>query len=392
VDWPCKSLKSFADIGGLESAADAYKKIVVQKDKLELGERLNDEGASHVKAFQSRSLLSLLVLLSAACGRQLVESPATDAGGSDRRADVAADAPATGTGGMGGSRVDAMDAPRGDAVDAPGRDLPADLPGADLPRVDAMDASRVDGLDASRPDLPSTDGPRPDAVDAPGPDLGPDLGRFDAGDASGCFQVPVVLGAAANFAVLAGPTVTNTGLTVVNGDLGTFPGAAIAGFGPGVIVGTQHPGDTAAMLAQGALTTAYNDAAGRTLCPIAVSGNLGGLTLTPGLYKSTDFLEISSGDLTLDGQGDPNAIFIFQMASTLNTTTGRLVLLTGLAKASNIFWQVGTSATLGSMSIFQGTIMADQSVILTSGAVLNGRALARIAGITLDTNAITLPP
>src|SRR5678809_1805736 len=114
------------------------------------------------------------------------------------------------------------------------------------------------------------------------------------------------------------------------------------------------------------LTAAYNDAAGRTVGAITVAGNLGGQTLTPGLYKSTSSLAISSGDLTLDAQGDPNAVFIFQMASTLTATSGRAVILAGGAKASNVFWQVGSSATLGTTSVFNGTIMADQSITLAT--------------------------
>ena len=106
------------------------------------------------------------------------------------------------------------------------------------------------------------------------------------------------------------------------------------------------------------MTTAYNDAAGRTVGAVTVAGNLGGQTLTPGLYTSTSSLEIILGDLTLDAQGDTNAVFIFQMASTLTTTTGRAVILSGGANASNIFWQVGSSATLGTTSVFKGNIMA----------------------------------
>ena len=138
------------------------------------------------------------------------------------------------------------------------------------------------------------------------------------------------------------------------------------------------------------LTTAYNDAAGRTLCPVSVAGNLGGTTLTPGLYKSTSSLEISSGDLTLDGGGDPNGIFIFQMASSLTTTSGRQVLLINGASAENVFWQVGSSATLGTTSAFAGTIMADQAITLETGASLDGRALARIAAVSLDTNVVSV--
>jgi hypothetical protein len=158
------------------------------------------------------------------------------------------------------------------------------------------------------------------------------------------------------------------------------------------LIGVQHTGTTtAAQQGIADLTTAYNDAAGRTLCAVTVAGNLGGQTLAPGLYKSTSSLEVSAGDLTLDAQGDADAVFIFQMASTLTTTSGRQVILAGNANAANVYWQVGSSATLGTTSAFQGTIMADQAITLTTDATLNGRALARIAKVTLDTNTIVKP-
>ena len=206
-----------------------------------------------------------------------------------------------------------------------------------------------------------------------------------------CTQLPVNLRSAATFAVLAGSTVTNTGPTVVTGDLGVSPGTALTGFLPGKVVGTLHLADPTSANAEGDLTIAYNDAAGRVNCPVSIAGNLGGLTLTPGLYKSTSSLEISSGDLTLDAKGDPKAVFVFQMASTLITTVGRQVILKGGALASNVFWQVGSSATLGAYSAVKGTIMADQSITLNTGATLDGRALARIAAVTMDTNAVTRP-
>jgi Ice-binding-like len=223
-------------------------------------------------------------------------------------------------------------------------------------------------------------------------------GRAGSGGVSGsggmtmaCGQAPVALGTAGDFVVLAGSTITSTGLTLVTGDLGVSPGTAVTGFPPGVVVGLQHAGDPTATQGEAVLTTAYNDAAGRTLCPIAIAGNLGGMTLPPGLYKSTSSLEISSGNLTLDAAGDASAVWIFQMASTMTTTTGRQVILSGGARASRIFWQVGTSATLGSTSVFQGTVMADQSITLVTGATLNGRALARIGAVTLDSSSIVKP-
>ena len=203
-------------------------------------------------------------------------------------------------------------------------------------------------------------------------------------------QTPVNLRTAGNFAVLAASTVTNTGLTKVTGDLGVSPGTAVTGFGPGVVNGTIHAGDPVAAQAQLDLTTAYNDAAGR-VSPMLIAGNLGGLTLIPGLYKSSSSLEVSSGDLTLDGRGDANAVFIFQIASTLNMTTGRKIFLIGGAQAKNVFWQVGSSATFGTTAVIIGNVMAAQSISLATGAKLNGRALARIAAVTLDTNVVKKP-
>jgi len=193
------------------------------------------------------------------------------------------------------------------------------------------------------------------------------------------------------FAILAGSTVTNTGATMVTGDLGLSPGIAVTGFLPGILNGTLHAGDPAAALAQLALTTAYNDAASRSVGAVGVAGNLGGQTLAPGVYKSTSSLEISSGDLTLDAKGDVNAVFIFEMASTLTTTTGRRVILAGGARAANIIWQVGSSATLGVNSVFKGNILAMASITVTNGVSVEGRLLARTGAVTLDSNVILIP-
>jgi cytoskeletal protein CcmA (bactofilin family) len=193
------------------------------------------------------------------------------------------------------------------------------------------------------------------------------------------------------FEILAGSTVTNTGATSVSGDLGVSPGIAVTGFPPGIMIGTIHAGDPSAAQAQLALTAAYNDAAGRSVGAIALAGNLGGLTLAPGVYKSTSSLEISSGDLTLDAKGNPNAVFIFEMASTLITTTGRKVILAGGARAANIVWQVGSSATLGVSSVFKGNILALASITVSSGASVEGRLMARTGAVTLDSNVILMP-
>lgn len=206
-----------------------------------------------------------------------------------------------------------------------------------------------------------------------------------------CTQNAVNLGSAAAFAVLAGSTVTNTGLTNVTGDLGVSPGSAVTGFGPGVLIGTQHAGDQVAADAIADLTIAYNDAAGRTLCPVDIAGNIGGMTLTPGLYKSTSSLEISSGSLYLDAGGDPLAVFIFQIATTLDVAAGLGVVLVNGTSADQIVWQVGTSATLGVGSTFAGSILADQAISIGTGAVLDGRALARIAAVNLDSCTVTKP-
>lgn len=205
----------------------------------------------------------------------------------------------------------------------------------------------------------------------------------------GTMQSPIVMGAAANLAILAGSAVTNTGGTVITGDLGLSPGTSVGGFPPGILNGTLHINDNIATQAKLDLTAAYNDAAGRTATDIVtLAGNLGGLTLTPGLYKSTSSLAISSGDLTFDAKGNSNAVFIIQIASALTVTSGRKVFLAGGASASNIFWQVGSSATFGTTSAFKGTIMAMQSITFSTGATLNGRALARSGGVTMAGNTI----
>jgi hypothetical protein len=189
--------------------------------------------------------------------------------------------------------------------------------------------------------------------------------------------------------------VTNGGPTVVNGNLGLSPGSALTGFPPGNVIlpYTAHIGDGAAVTAQNDLTIAYNDAAAanRDGGPvIPVSGDLGGLTLTPGLYNSATTLGIT-GVLTLNGQGNANSVFVFQIGSALTTAVGSSVVLINGAGAANIFWQVGSSATLGTNSIFNGTILAQASVTLNSGAALNGRALARTGAVTLASNTLTQP-
>jgi Ice-binding-like len=200
---------------------------------------------------------------------------------------------------------------------------------------------------------------------------------------------PVGLGTAASFAVLAGTTVTNTGPSTISGDLGVSPGTAVTGFPPGTVSnGTIHSADGVAAGAQSDLTTAYNDAAGRS--PTAnVPGFIGaGQTLAPGVYKASSSLDVG-GSLTLDGGGDPNAVFIFQAPSTLVTDSASSVILTDGAQACNVFWQVGSSATLGTSSAFSGSILALTSISVETGDTIAGRALARNGAVTLDDDTIT---
>jgi hypothetical protein len=200
-------------------------------------------------------------------------------------------------------------------------------------------------------------------------------------------QPPVGLGTAASFVVLAGSTVTNTGPSVVNGDLGVSPGTAVTGFPPGTVNGTVHAADAVASQAQTDTTTAYNDAAGRTPA-VSVSGDLGGSMLTAGVYKSSSSLGLT-GDVTLDAQGDPSAVFIFQVGSTLTTASSSRVVLANRADACNVYWQLGSSATLGTNSVFKGTILALTSITLNTGAKVDGRTLARNGAVTMDDNVIT---
>ena len=199
----------------------------------------------------------------------------------------------------------------------------------------------------------------------------------------------VSLGATSSLALLAGSGITSTGATVITGDIGLSPGSSIGGFPPGILNGTQHINDNISTQAKIDLTAAYDDLAGRTSTDIVtLSGNIGGLTLTPGLYKSTSSLAVSSGDLTFDAKGDATAVFIIQIASTLTTTSGRQVILAGGALASNIFWTVGTSATFGTTSVFKGTVLAMQSITFNTGATLDGRAFARTGAVTMAGNTI----
>ena len=200
-------------------------------------------------------------------------------------------------------------------------------------------------------------------------------------------EAPVGLGTAASFAVLAGTTVTNTGPTVVSGNVGVSPGSAVTGFfTPGIVVnGSIHQADAVAAQAQSDVTTAYNDEASRALTA-TVAAELGGTTLKTGVY-SGGALEVT-GTLTLDGENNPDAVFIIRASSTLITASGSKVSLINGAQSCNVFWQVVSAATLGTDSAIAGNILALTSITAATGAVIDGRLLARNGAVTLDSNVI----
>ena len=200
-------------------------------------------------------------------------------------------------------------------------------------------------------------------------------------------ETTVDLGTASSYSVLGASTVTNTNVTNLSGDLGVSPGSAITGFPPGIVAGATHTTDAAAAAAQADALIAYGDASGRTFTSTG-QVDLGGLNLTPGAYDTGGVIDIT-GTLTLDAQGDPNAVFIFKTLSTLITATNSTVSLVDGAQACNVFWVVPTSATLNTGSTFVGTIMASQSIGLGNSVTVAGRALALNAAVTLDGDTFT---
>jgi type VI secretion system secreted protein VgrG len=208
-------------------------------------------------------------------------------------------------------------------------------------------------------------------------------------------EAPVNLGTTSSFAVLAGTTVTNTGTTVVSGsaggNVGVSAGTEVTGFsGPptGTIIdGTIHANDAVAIQAQVDLTTVYNEAAGRPVTQELSGTDLGGLTLTSGVYFFSSSAQLT-GTLTLDAEGNPDAAFIFQIGSTLTTAGASNVSLINGAQYCRVFWQVGSSATLGTNSNFIGHIFALTSITATTGATIQGQLLARNGAVTLDSNTI----
>lgn len=210
------------------------------------------------------------------------------------------------------------------------------------------------------------------------------------GDLSQGLAAMPSLGSAAGFAVLGASTVTCTNSSAITGDVGVSPGTAITGFNPScTLSGAIHAGDGAAEQAHGDLFTAFDDLAA-SVCEHDLTGrDLGGQTLAPGVY-CFDTTAGLTGNLTLDGGGDENAVWIFQLGTAITTAPSSSVVMAGGGSPCNVFWQVGSSATLGIGTAFAGNILAAASITLVSGSTLSGRALALNAAVTSDGNAVSL--
>jgi type VI secretion system secreted protein VgrG len=201
----------------------------------------------------------------------------------------------------------------------------------------------------------------------------------------------ISLGAAENVAVLGNSTVTNAGPTVVTGNVAlSSPGVSITGFPPGTIIdGAQYIGPGLANQAHADAVIAYGQLVGETFTTDLSGQNLGGMILTPGVYHFGTAAQLT-GTLILDTQGDPNATFHFQIGTTLTTDPGSMITFLN-GNSSNVFWQVGTSATIGVDSVLYGNVLADQSITVNAGATVIGRLIAINAAVTMDTDTITAP-
>lgn len=243
------------------------------------------------------------------------------------------------------------------------------VPGVNL---DGGPASNLDGEVA--PDLDATKPPK-DAKTLP----------------DGALVTYVSLGTAGSFVVLSGETVTNTGFTIINGNVGLYPGSSITGFPPGVVNGVVHISDAVAAQAKQDLNAAYTDASKRSGAPIPLSGDLGGMTLHPGLYVSATSIEVTSGDLTLDALGDEDAIWVFQIGTTFVSMVDRKVILVGNARHDNVFWNTGSSATIGVGSTMVGNFLTQTSITVQTGATMEGRFLTQVGSVTFDSNKVNRP-
>ena len=204
---------------------------------------------------------------------------------------------------------------------------------------------------------------------------------------SGAPPTAPLLGSASNFRVLANSTITNTGATIVNGDLGLSPGSAVVGFPPGTVIGTQYVADATAAQAQIDLTTAWNAITAMPFVTDLTGQDLGGMTLAPSVYKYDTSAQLT-GNLILDAGGDTAAVWVFKIGSTLTTANVSSVTIINGGQADNVYWQVGSSATLGLGTQFVGNVLAQASITLQTGANISGRALARTAAVTLATSIV----
>jgi hypothetical protein len=254
-----------------------------------------------------------------------------------------------------------------------------------------LDAGAGSPLDTSL--ATDVDGATPGSPEAAAEDLDATI-QHDGGKTlpDGKVVTYVSLGTAGSFVVLSGETITNTGFTVINGNVGLYPGSGITGFPPGIVNGVVHDTDAVAAQAKKDLNDAYADAAGKSGAPIPLSGDLGGKTLTPGLYVSATSSELTSGDLTLDALGDEDAIWVFWIGSSFVTTPNRQVILIGTARPDNVFWNVGTSTTIGLGCTVFGNFLTQVSLTANAETTLEGRFLTQTGAVTLDPSTVIHRP
>jgi hypothetical protein len=330
------------------------------------------------------ALLPIAALLTAECGGNDVVDPV------DASADATFDGgPLDGTSDAKIADVQGETSSQDSAILDAHIDVDAGSSDAEGGSPDAADAAHASDADAATADASDAEAGNADAADA-------EAGNADAGDAEagvegGTLAAPS-LGTARTFALLAGAAITNTGATAIVGDVGLWPTAAPpVGLTAGQVTGTIYPaGGPIAMQAEADLTTAYADLAGRPCEHQMTSVDLGGKTLPPGVYCFAVAATQAVGDLTLDGQGDANAVWIFQIASTLTIATSVSTTVINSGNACNVYWQVGSSATINGGAQFKGNILAQASISLLTGASVSpGRALTQTAAVTMDTNAIS---